>query len=82
MLKYRVTIHADLDQILEDIRRRHDPDYPRNQYPSWDFDTLTEAEEYAFAAGLATGRNVSVRTIQMDEDSSLLQRLKNLWGEE
>jgi len=82
MLKYRVTIHADMDQLLEDIRRRHDPEYPRNQYPSRDFDTLTEAEHYAFAAGLTTGRNTTVRNIQMDEDSSLLRRLKTLWSDE
>lgn len=81
-MTYRVTVHADIGELLEDIRNRTNQDYPRNNYPSRDFEDRQEAQEYALLARLALSREVSIRWVGIDPYSSLRDQLNKRWATE
>jgi hypothetical protein len=77
MLKYRVIVHANLDQLLDEIRNRMDPEY--RKWTSRDFVCKASAERYAFLAGVASGRKCSVSEICDDQRNRLLTRLDRIF---
>ena len=78
MKKYRVTIHSNMEQLLEEIRNRTNPEYTR--WPTQDFYCRRSAEVYAFQASLATGRTCTIKAIDPNQYRSLRDRIEHQWG--
>lgn len=81
-MTYRVTVHADMEQLLADIRNRDNEDYPKNRWPSKDFEDRQEAQEYALMARLALSREATVRWVGIDPYGSLRDRINKRWPNE
>lgn len=78
MKKYKVYVHPNLDQILEDIRHRADPEYTK--WTSKEFICYAAAKRYAFLATLSSGRSCSIKLIDLDPTKSLVERVNHVMG--
>ena len=78
MKKYQVIVHSNLDQLLDEIRHRTDPEYTK--WTSREFVCRASAERYAFLANIASGRDCSIKEIDPDRYRSLRDRVAHIMG--
>ncbi len=78
MITYQVIVHANMDQLLMDIRNRLNKEYRR--WPSREFICRAAALRYAFLANLSTGRECSIKTCDPDQYRSLRLRVEHILG--
>lgn len=76
MIKYQVIVHANIDQILDEIRNRLNPEYQK--WTSREFDTLEEANHYAMMARVASGQEVSIKEKDPDQYKSVRDRVAHI----
>lgn len=78
MVKYRVSVAWDIDDILAHIRDRTNPQ--KKLTSTQDFVCRASAEQYAFWLQLQTGRPATIKEIDPDRYATLRERVRVILG--